>query len=176
MDDIAILTEQICSGSNDHRIFDIDQKIWIAALEDIIKNSYHQISDKETLHLFWTVNGGHIRNKIRNDSLLLQFLKLSLPKYNGDASILFRGECRFLYEDGKIGFCWTPDIEVAKKFARGLNSIESGGILLKAYAPKSAILSAPNPHSTNQIRENEYTCDPTLLEKIEYLCSFPKTD
>ncbi len=38
-------------------------------------------------------------------------------------------------------------------FASGLNSLESGGVLLKSFAPKSAILSSPNEHSSKQMGE-----------------------
>ena len=88
--------------------------------------------------------------------------------------MLYRGECKFLYDDNKIGFCWTPDINVARVFASGLNAIESGGVLLKAYAPNGAIISAPNDHSINQMQEFEYTCNPELLENIEIIEVFKK--
>jgi hypothetical protein len=101
-------------------------------------------------------------------------LIISLPGYVGDGLTLYRGECRFLYNDNKIGFCWTPDINVAMRFAQGLNAIESGGFLLKAYAPPSAILASPNEHSAIQMQEFEYTCNPRLLENIEVLKSYEK--
>lgn len=59
-------------------------------------------------------------------------------------------------------------------FASGLNAIESGGVLLKAYAPMAAILSAPNKHSSDQMEEFEYTCDPNLLENIKTVQFFKK--
>uniref|UniRef100_UPI000A41554D hypothetical protein n=1 Tax=Acinetobacter baumannii TaxID=470 RepID=UPI000A41554D len=88
--------------------------------------------------------------------------------------ILYRGECQFLYKQGLIGFCWSPDVAVAEGFARGLNALESGGILLKAYAPSEAILAGPNQHSANWLREDEYTCDPSLLVDLEMLRQYPK--
>jgi hypothetical protein len=64
-------------------------------------------------------------------------------------------------------------LNVATQYAQGLNAIESGGILLKAYAPQIAIFSAPNEHS-KYLQEFEYTCNPFLLKNIEVLNSFPK--
>ena len=84
------------------------------------------------------------------------------------------GECRFLYESGQIGFCWTPEIDVAKMFASGLNSIESGGVLLKVNAPSKAILAALNGHSAKQIGQHEYTCNPNLLENTELIEIYEK--
>lgn len=59
-------------------------------------------------------------------------------------------------------------------FASGLNAIESGGVLLKAFAPCDAIISAPNSHSSNQMGENEYTCNPNLLEDITVIDTYEK--
>lgn len=99
----------------------------------------------------------------------------TLPGYQGNGLTLYRGECKFLYEQKKIGFCWSPDIEVAIRFARGLNAPESGGVLLKTYAPAEAILASPNDHSALQMREFEYTCDPTNLQGVEVLKWFSNT-
>jgi hypothetical protein len=130
--------------------------------------------DRPKVHTLWTVNGGHLRRKIKDDELMLAVLTMSLPGYQGDGVTLYRGECRFLYDENKIGFCWSSEIEVASKFARGLNALESGGVLLKAYAPPSAILAGPNDHSAKQMQEFEYTCDPRLLHDIDVVRFFEK--
>ena len=152
----------------------IDGEIWSLAFRFILKTSDSLNFKKDEIHLLWTQYGGHIRRKLSDDMFLLKILKLSLPKYNGDDLVLYRGECRFLYEQNKIGFCWTPKRSVAEMFASGLNSIESGGVLIKSYAPKEAVLSAPNEHSVEQMEEFEYTCDPTAMKKIEVLQYFNK--
>ena len=153
---------------------DLDGVIWTQAFEFILKMSDSLDFKGDKIHLLWTENGGHIRHKLSDDMLLLKLLKLTLPKYDGDDLVLYRGECIFLHEQNKIGFCWTPKRSVAEMFASGLNAIESGGVLLKAYAPKSAVLSAPNKHSAEQMEEFEYTCDPTALTKVEVLQYFKK--
>ena len=163
-----------CSFLNGVYTCDLDGEIWKGVFIFILENKEKLEFKKDKIHNLWTVNGGHLRRKVENDALVNDILSISLPKYKGDGLILYRGECRFLYVANKIGFCWTPCVEVARKFASGLNSIESGGALLRAYAPAIAIHAEPNNHSIIQMREFEYTCNPFLLENIELLEYFPK--
>lgn len=160
-----------CNGEYDHNISGAD---WSETFEYISENYNSLNLKKNRIHTLWTVNGGHLRRKIANDELVAKVLTVALPGYEGNGLTLYRGECRFLYELNLIGFCWTPKIEVAKNFARGLNAIESGGVLLKTFAPKKAILASPNDHSANQMQEFEYTCNPYLLENIELVASYEK--
>ena len=171
MNDHVLLANKFCRGEYTN---DIDGHVWRAAFEFLLDNVDKIYFNKDEIHTLWTVNGGHIRRKIRNDDLVLSVLKISLPGYQGDGLTLYRGECRFLYESHQIGFCWSPEIEVASMFARGLNALESGGVLLKAYASQQAILASPNRHSSEQMQEFEYTCDPNLLENLEVIRFFEK--
>lgn len=171
MQSIAFLVDEFCKGKYDYRV--PDRKWWLV-FRYISENHKELEFCKNKVHTSWTVNGGHLRRKIRDDKLIVKVLRLALPGYIGEGLALYRGECRFLFESGKIGFCWTPDVDVAMRFASGLNAIESGGILLKAYAPSAAILSGPNSHSTIQMEEFEYTCDSGLLENIHVIRSYEK--
>lgn len=166
-----LLANKFCKGGYEN---DINGAIWSEAFEYLIQNSDHKIFNKSKIHTLWTVHGGDLRKKIRDDDLVLAVLKISLPAYSGPGRDLYRGECSFLYNEGKIGFCWSPDRKVASRFATGRNATESGGTLLKAYAPPSAILSGPNDHSTKQMREFEYTCNPSLLQNIEVENTYAK--
>lgn len=169
--DARYLAERFCVGENFH---DIDGATWKSAFEYIDNNFSDLHINRMGAHRIWIESGGHLRRKIQDDSLILSVLKKVLPSYQGPGLTLYRGECRFLYEQGKIGFCWSPDIEVAELFGRGLNAIESGGVLLKAYAPATAVISGPNDHSVNYLRETEFTCNPNLLESLELIKYFPK--
>lgn len=171
MDIVEKLALDFCKGIYDYKV---DDELWPKVFEHLRKNSNSLSYDREAIHTLWTVNGGHLRRKIKNDDLVLDVLFKFLPKYEGEGLIVYRGECRFLFEDKKIGFCWTPKEEVARVFASGLNSIESGGILLKAFAPQNAIISSPNEHSSMQMEEYEYTCNPRLLENIEVIGTYEK--
>lgn len=169
--DFKILAKRFVAGEN---TYGVDAIVWISAFRYIALHHEELIFNQQGIHLIWTVSGGHIRNKVRDDELILKVLKLGLPKYEGQGIELFRGECRFLYEGGKLGFCWTPVRDVAEMFARGLNAIESGGVLLRCYAPQTAILAAPNDHSASQMQEFEFTCDPGKLENIRVIKNFPR--
>lgn len=148
--------------------------VWPKVFGFLIENKQTFKFDSEKIHALWTVNGGHLRRKTKNDNLVLEVLLKFMPKYTGKGMILYRGECRFLYDANKIGFCWSPNIDIATSFAKGLNSIESGGVLLKAYVPSHSIISAPNDHSIRQMEEYEYTCNPKLLENIQVVQMFDK--
>ncbi len=167
------LAELFCRGQY---VNDIYGPTWRATFQHLAQHVEPTAFDRASVHTLWTVNGGHLRGKIQDNPLVLCVLKKSLPGYQGAGLVLYRGECQFLYAQNKIGFCWSPKIEVATMFARGLNAIESGGILLKAFAPPEAILAGPNDHSARQIGEFEYTCDPKRLRGILVLKSFPKLE
>ncbi|WP_019530360.1 hypothetical protein [Dasania marina] len=171
MENLNLIVEGFCKGVYDS---DVSGSEWNKVFKYILEN-YESLSfNRDRVHTLWTVNGGHLRRKVENDELIASVLTLVLPGYEGEGMILYRGECRFLYEQNKIGFCWTSDFEVASMFASGLNAIESGGVLLKAFAPTAAILSEPNKHSAKQMQEFEHTCNPYLLENIVLVYAFEK--
>jgi hypothetical protein len=171
MESITFLVGEFCKGQYDYTV---PNHKWQPVFKYILENHKELDFCKDKVHTLWTVNGGHLRRKIKDDKLIAKVLSLALPGYIGEGLVLYRGECRFLFESGQIGFCWTPDVDVATRFASGLNAIESGGVLLKAYAPSAAILSSPNDHSFIQMKEFEYTCDPGLLENITVIRSYEK--
>ncbi|MCU7830313.1 MAG: hypothetical protein KZQ85_14720 [Candidatus Thiodiazotropha sp. (ex Myrtea sp. 'scaly one' KF741663)] len=168
---IESLALDFCNGVYDHTVKD---EVWPKVFRYLLENSSALSFSRDRIHTLWTVNGGHLRRKVSDDDLTVSVLTTFLPKYEGEGLTLYRGECKFLFDDNKIGFCWTPVEEVARMFASGLNSNESGGVLLKAYAPSRAIISSPNDHSVNQMEEHEYTCNPNLLEDLEVIKVFDK--
>lgn len=155
-------------------VCDMPSKTWVSAIQYAIENIARFSICSDKMQMLWIVNGGHIRRHLSNDILVLAWLKLVMPKYDGGELQLYRGECQFLYDQGLIGFCWTPNKHVAEKFARCQNAIESGGVLLSAKFAPDAILSSPNSHS-NWLGEHEYTCDPTKIGSIDVLHRYPKT-
>ena len=168
---IEELVSDFCRGVYD---YSVEERLWRPVFLSILDKQHELNFDKRLIHNLWTVNGGHLRRKIKDDKLISEVLSISMPGYAGEGLNLYRGECRFLYESNMIGFCWTPDIDVAKMFASGLNSLESGGVLLKAYAPTEAIYASPNEHSAKQMEEFEYTCNPYLLCDVEAIKFYDK--
>ena len=155
-------------------VCDVDPATWRLAFAHLARYRATLVFDRPAVHLAWTVNAGHLRNKIRDDSLIVRVLEFALPKYQGDDMLLYRGECKDLFDRGLIGFCWTPHRAVAECFARGLNALESGGVLLRSRIPAEAILAGPHAHSSDYLRETEYTCDPAKIVTIDVLQHFPK--
>ncbi len=165
------LAAKFCAGKN---VYDVAPNVWQSAFQLIDENLEDLVFDKHKVHLLWIESGGHLRNKIRDDSLVLRILRKALPGYQGLGLTLYRGECEFLYLRDAIGFSWTPDVKVAETFASGLNAIESRGALLTAYAPPEAILAPPNSHSADWLGEHEYTCDPGRLRHLTLVRAFPQ--
>jgi len=151
-----------------------EQSKWVSFLDEVLYSEIITPSLKSAFHTKWIESGHFIRIKIGNDEILKKLLVTLLPQYTGPALTLYRGENEARYHAGKIGFCWTQNIRVAKKFGSGLNACKSNGLLLKAYAPTSAIITGPNEHS-RYLGEDEITVNPSLLERIEVIESYPRS-
>jgi len=129
---------------------------------------------KKQFHTVWIELGARIRNQIGDDKALAQMLSALLPKYRGEKIRLFRGENSERYEAGRIGFCWTPRVDKAEMFGRGLNAYYGdGGILLAIIADRSSIIAGPNAHSI-YLDEHEHTVDPFSISDIEILKTYPR--
>ncbi len=145
---------------------------WVEFVKSIDNAEPASIAMKNSFHSQWVVSGAFIREKINNDSILLKLLTLLLPTYDGGSLELYRGENKARFDKGRIGFCWTTDIAVAKMFGSGLNAYKSPGLLLRAEAPAFSILSGPNAHS-RYLGENEFTVNPSLLACITVIETYP---
>jgi hypothetical protein len=121
---------------------------------------------------YWIEAGHHIREQLLDDLLLVRLLRHMLPRYEGDALVLYRGENLDRWNEGRIGFAWTQDFAVATMFARGLNAIHSGGILIQGKFASTAIISGPDAHS-NYLGEKQYTVDSSQSVLLTKISSFP---
>lgn len=138
------------------------------------KQSYQvTLEIQEAFHLLWIEKGHFLREKMDDDKKLVELLKKLLPIYSGEGMVLYRGENIQRYQANKIGFCWTTDIDVARKFASGLNAYKSGGFLLCAEVESSKILAGLHPHSI-YLGESEMTVNPFHIKNIKILETFPK--
>lgn len=152
----------------------------IAAIQDddwaVVKRAIQRIAVSQNdispellsteFHTQWTSKGHRVREQISNDGLLLDALRNLLPTYTGDGLKLFRGENIDRWKVGACGFLWTPKMDIARMFARGLNGGHGeGGLLLSTEATAGAIITGPNEHS-RELGEDEYIVDGRNLTRI----------
>lgn len=124
---------------------------------------------KDQFGTYWIEAGHHMREQIADDRTLVRLLRHLLPPYKGETIELFRGENRRRWQNKVVGLAWTASADTARMFGRGLNAIDTGGVLLKAFFEPEAIISGPNSHS-NYLGENQFTIDPfagTVITAIE---------
>lgn len=128
-------------------------------------------------HTQWTTHGAKMREQFDDDTLLTSVLRNWLPTTSLlDPVVLYRGDSLERYNNGKLGLCWTPNLDIAQQFASGLNAIgPSGGVLLKALVPCAAVIAGPGPHS-RYLGEEEFTVDPGGVTALEILNTFPPAD
>lgn len=156
------LARQFCLGSY---VNAVDAELWQETFIYLSKLNDQSVFHKPKIATLWTQYGGDLRAKIRDDDLILSVLRKALPGYNGEGVTLYRGECWFLFDQHQIGFCWTSSQEIATSYAKGLNAVDSGGVLLKCYAPTEAILAMEN---------DVFVCDTSRLLRLTTLELFPK--
>lgn len=116
----------------------------------------------------WERDGDSLRCE-SDDLSLMVGLRALLPTYTGPGLKLYRGEgwsnrCRRTY-----GLSWTPRLDVARAFAESRRSMYQGGsVLVEAYAPPEAIISAPALFS-DRYDESEYVVDRRKLKGVKVL-------
>ncbi len=169
----------MCGGPTDDlgRAFDkIDEDAGVAyrkVLEGAAR--CEQVSDdfREALHLHWTVRGFRHRADINDDDLFIRAFRRVFSPYTGGRLVLYCGERSSELEAGRVGLNWSTDQKVAKRFASGLcTTYGCDGVLLKATAEPSAIITGPNHHSANWLGEMEHIVDPRMLV-VEEVARFP---
>jgi hypothetical protein len=126
----------------------------------------------ERFHTQWHVCHHYVRELVDDDYLLIDMLWAWLPRWRGTATTLYRGENIDRRESGRLGTGWTDKIDVARTFARGLNAMGKGGLVLRTNAPAEAIIAGPSKHSSEWLRENEYTVDIRKLAQVDEIERF----
>jgi hypothetical protein len=113
-----------------------------------------------------------MREQLNDDEALLNMLWRWLPSYVGPTLALFRGENVDRWRSNHIGMCWSAASDTARMFARGLNAVNSGGVLLQCDVSSTAIIAGPSSHSL-YLNEAEYTVDPRLLGNVKIIEEYP---
>jgi hypothetical protein len=148
------------------------RSVWRELLRGLIATPPHDAEMAASFHTQWHVCHHFVRELVDDDELLLDMLWVWLPRYQGSARLLYRGENIARLAAGRVGFGWSDDEETARMFARGLNAVQSGGVILQTLAPVEAIIAGPSRHSL-WLQENEFTLDTRLLGKIVRGQTFP---
>jgi hypothetical protein len=149
--------------------------MWRPAIMALTQISPPTPAISERFHNKWTERGHRIREKVGDDRMLLNALRILLPRYDGPVVSLYRGENTDRWTQGSLGFAWTLREDIARMFARGLNAgYGKGGILLSTDAPTEAIIAGPSRHSV-YLDEHEYVVDPRCLRDIVPIEQFPRS-
>lgn len=172
------LAKQFCAGIY---VNTVDASLWretfsylaqsSLASASIVQAGQAQALQTQAITQLWAEYGGDLRARIRDDDLILKVLKKYLRADTKQALRLYRGESWFLFDQDEIGFCWTRSEAIATQYAKGLNAVESGGVLLTCMAPPTAILGfTPASHRFGEV----FICDPTQLHQLSTRALFAK--
>ena len=145
---------------------------WRSLFHSLIACPPNDLEIAERFHTQWHVSHHFIRELVEDDDLLLDALWVWLPRYQGPAMLLYRGENIDRFECSKIGTAWSDNEETARMFARGLNAIGKGGLLLRTLAPSTSIIAGPSEHS-RYLGETEFSIDNRKLGAIDVVVRFP---
>jgi hypothetical protein len=150
-------------------------EIWQSSIMAIVQSGKPHPEISTRFHSLWTTMGHRIRERVSDDDLLCDALRILLPVYGGPGLKLYRGESVDRWRTQAYGFAWTENIDIARMFARGLNAgYGQGGVLLSTDAPTEAIIAGPSKHSI-YLGEHEHVVDWRKLREIKSLERFPRT-
>jgi hypothetical protein len=148
------------------------QAEWRRLIGDLIRLPPSSEQLAERFHTQWHACHHCLRELVYEDDLLIDMLWVWLPRYRGPDLVLYRGENIDRFKAGSIGTAWSDKQETAEMFARGLNAIGKGGMVLRAHVPSSAIIAGPSKHSL-YLCESEFTIDVRNMAGVETVIRFP---
>jgi hypothetical protein len=151
-----------------------ESETWHHTVRSILETGAQHPWGDENFGTYWIVAGHRIREQVAEDRLLAIFLRQFLPPYGDGPVVLYRGENRLRFNSGAVGFSWSQSESVASMFARGLNAVRGGGLLLRAQLDAPAVIAGPNAHSL-YLGEHQYTVDPALCHDVTVVAEFPSS-
>lgn len=144
------------------------QNRWNVFIHSLLSTEKYSQETINQFEVHWIEAGHRIREQVSDDQLLINLLRQILPPYKGTSLRLYRGENKLRWNLGDVGFSWSSNIDVAKMFARGLNSSPGGGLLLVGDFKAEAIISGVSSHSS-YLGEDQYTIDPFYGNSVSIL-------
>jgi len=118
----------------------------------------------------WMEAGDSIRSNVTDDIVLLNALRVLLPRYNGPSMRLYRGDSALNRRRRTYGVSWSSEAAVADHFAKGLWRTSRGGsVVLRAEATQEAIISAFHSAGPDRFAEAEFLVDRRLLKKVSVI-------
>jgi hypothetical protein len=114
----------------------------------------------------WITSGDHLRSEVTDDLILKAGLRALLPRYQGPAVTLYRGDSLWNRRRRTYGLSWTTDEEVADGFAQGLwRTMHGGSVVLYTVAEPEAVICAVETDE-DRYGETEYLIDRRALKSV----------
>lgn len=130
---------------------------------------------KEACLKVWIAYGDHLRQEVNDDLLLIRALRVFLPRYDGPARTLYRGESAYNWKRRTYGLSWSSRLDVADHYGKtGMyRTFDGGSVVLEVQANQDAIICAPLNHD-NRYCEDEYLVDRLKLVGVKVLHRYPQ--
>jgi hypothetical protein len=130
---------------------------------------------KEAFLQLWINSGDHLRQEVNDDLVMIRALRVLLPRYDGPAQTLYRGETAYNRKRRTYGLSWSSKLDVADHYGKsGLcRSSVGGSVVLEVQANPDAIICAPFHHD-NRYGEDEYLVDRRKLAGVKVLRHYPQ--
>ena len=150
------------------------QGLWRRAVRSIMGMNPSDVFRRHCLES-WVIWGDSLRNEIGEDLFLIELLGVLMPKYEGGAILLYRGDSFFNRCRRTYGLSWTSSRKVARSFADGIfcRTSKGGSCLLETYAPHDAVICAPGLLN-NDYGKDEFIVDRRRLKRVDILERFPE--
>jgi hypothetical protein len=112
---------------------------------------------------------------VNDDLVMIRALRVLLPRYDGTAQRLYRGETAYNRKRRTYGLSWSSKLDVADHYGKSgvYRSSVGGSVVLEVQANPDAIICAPLHHD-NRYGEDEYLVDRRKLAGVKVLRRYPQ--
>ena len=141
---------------------------WRRALRAVTRRGRVPRATREAFLQIFLTYGERLRQDAGDDLVLLDALRVLLPRYKGPSVTLYRGESAMNRRHRRYGSSWSSLCDVALGYAEAgdYRRSKGGSVLLVTRAPRLAILCAP-ALVDNRYGEQEYVVDRRCLRSVD---------